>query len=311
METGTGRDQGSKQVERVLEFLQEAGRRRVWRTAITYAAVVFILLQVGEIVLPAFGAPSWALRLLVVLCFLGFPPVLALAWAFDLTPSGILRAESGDGPAEGPAYSGATLPRLALVAVILATVGGLGWWSVRDTLGLEARGARETASGGIALASPADTMARIRSLAVLPLKDFSSGGGGEHFTAGFHEELVASLGRIGATRVLSRTSVVEYDAQGKTMPTIASELGVEGVVEGSVFRDGNRVRITVQLIHGPTDRHLWANSYEGTLEDAIRLQDEVAGAITREIRAELASDQDGEARGGRVAGTDLVHHSPS
>jgi len=128
----------------------------------------------------------------------------------------------------------------------------------------------------------------VRSLAVLPLDDFSEEEGGEYFTAGLHEEIVSQLSQTGPTRVLSRTSVVQYDRSGKTMPTIASDLGVDAVVEGSVFRAGDRVRITVQLIHGPTDTHLWANSYEGTLEDAIALQREVAQAIATEIQAELS-----------------------
>ncbi len=293
----------SNLIYRVTQFLAEAGRRRVWRSALAYAAVVFVLLQLGEIIFPAFGAPDWSLRLLVTACLLGFPLVLALAWAFDLTADGIQRAEESS---SSSAYSGTTLPRLALLAVIMATVGGVGWWTVQDTVG----GITPEPGGDqvdrVAAASSEAAEPLVRSLAVLPLDDFSEAEGGEYFTAGLHEELISQLSQIGAARVVSRTSVVQYDATGKTMPLIAQELGVEGVVEGSVFRDGDRVRITVQLIHGPTDRHLWANSYDGTLEDAIGLQRGVAQEIAREIRAELFPGEPGQMPETRVASTPEV-----
>jgi TolB-like protein len=243
-----------------------------------------------------------------VVGFLGFPVVLALAWVFDLTASGLHRSGAGTGtdPGKAPIYSGTALPRLALLGVTLVSVVGVGSWALRDTL--EAEGMPSEGSGDVvpAALSPAEIDLQVRSLAVLPLGDFSEVEGGEYFTAGFHEELVSQLSQIGAARVISRTSVVQYDAAGKSMPTIASDLGVEGVIEGSVFRDGNRVRITVQLIHGPTDQHLWANSYEGTLEDAIGLQRTIAQAIAEEIQAELFPHEEWETPQVRVASTPRV-----
>jgi TolB-like protein len=306
MKTGMGSTKRPVLFERIVQFIGEVGRRRVWRTAFTYAAVVFVLLQLGEIIFPAFGAPDWALRLLVVACFLGFPVVLALAWAFDITSDGIQRTHSREGSSRPSDYSGTTLPRLTLLAVILATVGGVGWWTVQDTLRTQAPYPSGPSDGVITAAALEDTPLQVRSLAVLPLDDFSEEEGGEYFTAGLHEELVSQLSQIGAARVVSRTSVVQYDATGKSMPVIAADLGVEGVVEGSVFRDGNRVRITVQLIHGSTDQHLWSNSYDGTLEDAIGLQRTVAQAIAKEIQAELFPDEQWETPGTRVAATPHV-----
>lgn len=292
--------------QRFTQFLVEVGRRRVWRTALAYAAVVFVLLQLGEIVFPAFGAPDWALRLLVMACFLGFPLVLALAWAFDITLEGIQRTQPGEGSSSPSDYSGTTLPRLTLLAVIMATVGGVGWWTVQDTLLAQTPNPSGSSDGFVTAAALEDPPLQVRSLAVLPLEDFSEEEGGEYFTAGFHEKLISQLSQIGAARVVSRTTVVQYDATGKTMPLIAADLGVEGVVEGSVFRDGNRVRITVQLIHGSTDQHLWANSYDGTLEDAIGLQRTVAQAIAKEIQAELFPEEQWETSETRVAATPRV-----
>ena len=310
MMAGTGQDSRVTQFERISQFIGEVGRRRVWRTAIAYAAFVFVLLQLGEIVFPAFGAPDWALRVLVVACFLGFPLVLAMAWAFDITPKGIQRTLPDADGKTAPVSSGTNLPRLTFLAVIVMTVGGVGWWAVQDSLRapgpVDATGGSESTNPGLVPATLSDDGPLVRSLAVLPLDDFSEEEGGEYFTAGFHEELISQLSQIGAARVISRTSVVQYDASGKAMPAIAQELAVEGVVEGSVFRDGNRVRITVQLIHGPTDQHLWANSYDGTLEDAIGLQRTVAQAIAKEIRAELFPDQEWETPGSRVAASPKV-----
>lgn len=176
MMTGTGSNDRTTQLEGISQFIEEAGRRRVWRTAIAYAAVVFVLLQLGEIVFPAFNAPDWSLRILVVTCFLGFPVVLALAWAFDITSKGIQRSTSEVGKQATNVYSGTTLPRLAFLAVIVMTVGGVGWWTVQDTL--RAQSAEVPAGNG-----PTDSGARpaaltsdapmVRSLAVLPLEDFS------------------------------------------------------------------------------------------------------------------------------------------
>lgn len=293
----------------VGRFLGELQRRRVWRTAFAYAAVVFVLLQLGEIVFPAFGAPPLALRLLVVACFLGFPLAMALAWVFDITPGGIQKSDSQPAAEGGEGgYVGSALPRLALLAVTLATVGGVGWWALHDTLEAETGIPGSGSEGPVAASTlTPEPPVQIRSLAVLPLDDFSQEEGGEYFTAGLHEELIFQLSQIAAARVLSRTTVVQYDQEGKTMPVIARELGVEGVVEGSVFRDGNRVKITVQLIHGPTDRHVWSNVYEGTMEDAIALQRTVAQAIATEIQAELFPD-DGlpEEAGVRIAASPVV-----
>lgn len=307
MNTGKGSVPKRNQGRRLSLFFEEVGRRRVWRTAFAYAAVVFVLLQLGEIIFPAFGAPDWALRLLVVASFLGFPLVLALAWVFDLTSTGIHRSGSETDPSTAPVYSGTALPRFALLGIIVASVAGVGSWVVLDTLGAETSEPAQ-ASGDVIPASVGidETGLQVRSLAVLPLEDFSEVEGGEYFTAGFHEELVSQLSQLGAARVISRTSVSQYDATGKSMPIIASDLGVEGVIEGSVFRDGNRVRITVQLIHGPTDQHLWANSYDGTLEDAIGLQRTIAQAIAEEIRAELFPDEKWETPSVRVASSPRV-----
>ena len=288
MESGKNALPGGKWIQSFIRFVDELGRRRVWRTALAYGAACFALMQLGEILFPAFGAPDWALRVLVVSCLLGFPLVLCLSWVFDITAQGIRITRS---QGEGHGGAGRILPRLALLAVTLSMIGGVGWWTVRDSI--QGSAAEVSPSAQAAIPASAELKAlTVRSLAVLPLDDFSEEDGDAYFTAGLHEELISQLSRSSSARVLSRTTVAQYDRKGKTMPTIAQDLGVEGVVEGSVYRSGDRVRITVQLIHGPSDTHLWADSYEGTTDDAIALQRQVAGAIARAIQAQLFGPED-------------------
>ena len=135
------------------------------------------------------------------------------------------------------------------------------------------------------------SLLKVESLAVLPLKNLSGDDKQEFFADGMTEELTAKLARIASIRVISRTSVMEYKNAQKPLPQIAKELDVDAIVEGSVMYAGNRVRITAQLIHGATDRHLWAESYERDLQDILSLQNEVASAIAREIEVKLAPEE--------------------
>jgi TolB-like protein/DNA-binding winged helix-turn-helix (wHTH) protein/Flp pilus assembly protein TadD len=131
----------------------------------------------------------------------------------------------------------------------------------------------------------------VHSLAVLPMQNLSGDAAQEYFADGMTEELITDLAKVSALRVISRTSVMRYKGTKKGLPEIARELNVDAIVEGSVMRSGNRVRITAQLLHAPTDKHLWAESYEGDLGDVLRLQSEVAQAIAQQVRAQLTPQQ--------------------
>lgn len=270
-------------------FLAELSRRHVGRVAIAYAAVSFVILQLAEIVLPAFEQPEWVLRLLVVFALLGFPVALALAWIYDVTPHGIERTEA-EGGTTGAEVG--VFPRLAFLAITVAIAAGSGWWFVRTTL-TEAHLEGGVARGGTgAEVRPVayEPDSPITSLAVLPLADFSEDEGQAYFAAGMHEALIAALSQLDGVRVISRTTVAQYDATAKSMPRIGRDLQVEGVVEGSVLRAGERVRITVQLIHAPSDTHVWTRSYEEELSDIISLQGRVAADIAAELKDELHLD---------------------
>ncbi len=270
-------------------FLVELRRRHVFRVAVGYAAVAFVVLQLGEIVLPAFSA-EWALQLVVVFTILGFPVVVALAWVFDITADGIqvTAALDREGDHDPAGTAAGVLPRLAFLAVTLLAVGGVGSWWILNTV----RGT-DTVNGVLGpsvIPRAYDPDEAIRSLAVLPLQDFSEDAEQDYFAPGMHEVLLERLSQFPEVRVVSRTSVAQYAVTDKTIPVIAHELGVEAVVEGSVFRAGDDVRITVQLIHGASDTHIRARSYERSFSDVLALQNEVAGAIADEIKGELSTD---------------------
>jgi len=175
-----------------------------------------------------------------------------------------------------------TKPRRAwaLMMVILVAIG-LSLWLV------------QTVSHRASAAPP------LRSLAVLPLENLSGNPEQDYFVDGMTDELITDLAKVAALRVISRTSVMRYKGTKKGLPEIAKDLNVDAIVEGSVLRSGNRVRITAQLLHGPTDRHLWAESYERDLGDVLRLQSEVAQAIAKQIRAELTPQQQARFRAAR------------
>ena len=272
----------SEKASKLASFVAELRRRRVFRVAVGYAAVAFVVLQLGEIVLPAFSAEG-ALQLVVVFAVLGFPVVMVLAWVFDVTSEGVQVTAAPDADSLGEAIATSVLPRLALLTVTLLTVGGVGsWWilSSVQNAGTSA-GASTTASGLSILPVEYNPDEPIRSLAVLPLQNFSQAAEQDYFAAGMHEALLTTLSQLPEVRVVSRTSVAQYARTDKTVPEIAQELGVEGIVEGSVLRAGDEVRITVQLIHGASDTHIWAESYDRPFSDVLALQSEVASAIRR------------------------------
>jgi TolB-like protein/DNA-binding winged helix-turn-helix (wHTH) protein/Flp pilus assembly protein TadD len=166
---------------------------------------------------------------------------------------------------------------LALTLLILAAAGSA-FWLLR------------------AFSRPTSAAPRLRSIAVLPLENLSGDPSQEYFADGMTEQLITDLAKVSALRVISRTSVMRYKGTKKGLPEIAKELNVDGIVEGSVMRSGNRVRITAQLLHAPTDKHLWAEAYERDLGDVLRLQNDVAQAIAQQVRAQLTPQQQAQFR---------------
>ncbi len=266
-----------------------------------YVAAAFIALQLGEIVLPAFNRPDWWLQFLVILSVLGLPVVLALAWVYDLTSRGIRRTAEAETTPEGGAPIGPLIPRLALLFVTVSVVGAASLWVMK----LVSMPSVEAVSP----ASPATLVARsdntpIMAVAVLPLEDFSPEDDGGLFASALHEEFINQIIDLTSLRVVSRTTTAGYADSEKTAPTIAKELQVQGIVEGSVQRSADSVRISVRLFHAPSETQLWNDTYVRALKNAWSLQAEVA----REIAIAIQGQVDQPTVGVQVASLDPEAH---
>jgi adenylate cyclase len=261
------------------QLLAELKRRRVYRVAAVYLVVGWVLLQLGNIVVEPLRLPEWTMPLLIVFLLLGFCVAVVLAWAFDITPEGVRR--TGPLPArEGAAVSPAQTEKVRHAALIglgmLIAVLGIGSYAF-----FHGPPPSSTLAGG-----PGEGL---RSVAVLPFVNASPDAENEFFADGVMEDILTHLALVPDFSVISRTTVMRYKGSPMSVPEIAGELGVQYVLEGSVRRVGDRVRITAQLIDGPRDQHLWAETYDRLLEDIFSVQTEIATAIAGALEAELST----------------------
>ncbi len=258
-------------------FFAELKRRNVVRVAAAYAVVGWLVVEVSSVVLPTFNAPEWVLQLLIFLVMLGFPVALLFSWAFELTPEGLKREQDVDRSQPSPEKTGRRLDfiTIALLAVAIAFFALDRFVWVDD----------QTPSEGAA--------ADKKSIAVLPFENMSLDASNEPFAIGIHDDLLAHLSKIGSLKTISRTSVLQYRDTTKTIPQIASELGVATILEGGVQRAGDRVRINVQLIDAAEDEHLWAETYDRQLSAAniFAIQSEIATSIAEALRATLSQQE--------------------
>jgi len=251
-------------------FLAELRHRRVFRVAAVYACVSFIIIQIIDGAFDYLRIPEWIGTTIIVLLALGFFIAVGMAWAFDLTAEGLVRAKPKREPtaAKAPHHIVIGNKTLAVIAAVAVAVAVWSWWG------------RPSAAGPIT------------SIAVLPLENLGGDPEQVYFVDGMHEAIITNLNRLSALKVISRTSAMRYKDTDKLMPEIARELNVDALVEGSVLKAGDRVRITAQLIHGASDEHLWSNDYEGDLTDILSLQKTIARAIAGEIGLALKPEDE-------------------
>lgn len=250
-----------------MSLFSELKQRNVIRGAIAYAAVAWLVVEVGSVVLPTFGAPEWALQGLIILFAAGSIPAMVLIWRYDWTPEGVMKE------AEAEAVRTDSRLRSRRIDVAIIAVLGLALaLVVAERLTLETRGAVSNAVG----------------LAVLPFANLSSSDEDAYIAGGMHEELLSHLARVPDLRLISRTSVMRVAESGLTVPEIGVRLGVSHVLEGSLRRAGERVRITVQLIDTASDEHVWAENFERGLGDLFALQSDVALAIAAKLHRTLS-----------------------
>ena len=262
------------------QFFRELRQRKVFRTIALYVIGAWVVLQVADLAFPGLGIPEDAIRYVWAGAFLGFPLAVLFGWLYQITPRGIVRsaAQGADEAADISLKS----TDYALLTVLVMVAGGI-------IFGLLGK-IRE-----VEISDPFDTSVREihpNSIAVLPLTNLTGEPDQEYFVDGMHEALTAVLAQISALKVISRTSTSVFKAVAKTLPEIGRDLRVANIVEGSVFKSGDQVRITVQLIDAVTDEHLWAENYERDLKDVLSLQSEVALAIAERIRVKLTPDEE-------------------
>ena len=281
-----------------MSLFAELKRRNVIRMAGLYLVAAWLIVQVGETLLPVFGAPEWVLNTIVLLLAIGFVPALVFAWVFEVTPEGIKRdRDVTPGQSIAP-LTARRMDRSITVVLALALV-----FLAVDRFMLErppapvagekpAQVASEAASTGATTATQeAAAPVNRKSIAVLPFTDLSPGHDQEYFSDGMSEEILNALAQIKDLKVAGRTSSFYFKGRNEDLRSIASALGVANVLEGSVRKQGDRVRITAQLIQASDGFHLWSDSYDGTLDNVFELQERIARAITDQLRVILDAGQ--------------------
>ena len=272
---------------RVMTFIAELKRRNVIRVAVLYLVSAWVLLQLTDVLSSLLPVPGWAGSLVVMLLVLGFVPALLFAWVFEMTPEGLKLEKDVDRSRSITGESARKINTLITVLLVIAIAG-----LVADRLIPENNKSAPLASDQAVPENPvAAAMTKaddaLASIAVLPFDDLSAAQDQRYFTDGIAEELLNVLVRVDGLRVASRTSAFTYRGKDQNIPEIARELGVATVLEGSVRKDGDRIRITAQLIDGVTDRHLWSQTYDRDLVDIFKIQDEIANAIVDSLKDKL------------------------
>jgi len=251
-----------------MGLVSELRRRNVLRMAALYAVAAWLIMQVAEVVVSLAELPGWSGQVVLVLLAIGFPIALVLSWFYELTTEGI-SLERDVHP--GDSITQVTGRRIDVIVISLLSAAVIlfawhAWWQSAPT------------DKSIA---PDEA---IESIAVLPLQNLSNDPDQEYFVEGMQDALITHLSRMTGLRVISKTSTFRYETTDKSIPEIARELNVDALIEGSVLRDANRVRITAKLIRGTEDEHLWANSYDRDLDNIFALINEISIAIADEIK---------------------------
>ena len=270
-----------------MSLFEELKRRNVFRVGIAYLITAWLLLQVVDLVLENINSPDWVMQVFMLALAVGFPVTLLIAWAFEMTPEGLKKEKDVDRSRSMTQVTGRKLDR-AIIGVLVLALG----YFVYDKFGA---GSEPAAPATVVTeGTGTETQAQNRkSIAVLPFANRSSREEDAFFAEGIHDDLLTSLAKVGALKVISRTSVLRYRDSGLSIPEIAKELGVATVLEGGIQRSGGQVRINVQLIDANTDEHLWAENYDRALtaENLFLIQSEISREIVSALQATLTDEE--------------------
>src|SRR6266849_7741135 len=257
-------------------FFAELKRRNVYKVAVAYAVVAWLLIQAASIFLPAFDAPAWVMKIFIIVIIFGFPVAMIFSWAFEITPEGI-KLESEIEPSKSIARR--TGRKIVAVTIALAVVaGGLFVYqlvrSKSDTPG-----------------SPSTATIANKSIAVLPFDNLSRDPDNAYFCEGVQDEILTRLAKVADLKVISRMSTQHFKSTPENLPQIAKQLGVAHIVEGSVQKSKDQVRVNVQLINALTDAHLWADTYDRKLTDIFAVESDIAKTVADTLQAKLTSSE--------------------
>ena len=248
-------------------FFSELTRRNVYKVAVAYAVVSWLLIQAASIFLPAFNAPQWAMQIVILVLVVGFPIALIFSWAFEITPEGLKRAEDVE-VAKPHRIHGPWIYVVVLGMIVSISLFFLGRYTAPKA--------------GIA------SKLRAKSIAVLPFENLSEEKANAYFAEGVQNEILTKLTNVRDLKVISRTSTAKYQSKPDNLREVAQELGVSTILEGTVQKAGAKVRVNVQLLDAHTDTHVWAKSYDRDLRDVLGVESDVAQEIAEALRANLS-----------------------
>jgi TolB-like protein len=255
------------------KFFTELKRRNVYKVAIAYAVIAWLLMQIATQVFPFLEIPNWAIRLVIMLIVIGFPIALVIAWAFELTPEGLKRTEVADESPKKSAPSGVWIYVIIAAGAISVGLFFFGRYTA-------------TSKQSVSAELPG------KSVAVLPFTNLSGNPENAYFAAGIQDEIITRLAKIGELKVISCLTTQRFKSSPDDLPAIAKQLGVANVLQGSVQRTADEVRVNVQLVKAETDTHLWADTFDRKLTDVFQIESDIAKTIAGKLQARLTGSEE-------------------
>jgi TolB-like protein/Flp pilus assembly protein TadD len=257
-------------------FFAELKRRNVYKVAVAYAVVSWLLIQAASIFFPAFNAPQWAMQIVILVLIVGFPIALVFSWAFEITSEGIVRESEVEAGKSITHHTGRKIVAMTVVLAVIAA--GLFIFQL-----IRARSTSSVAANAAAMTN--------KSIAVLPFDNLSRDPDNAYFCEGVQDEILTRLAKVADLKVISRTSTQRFKSAPNDLREIAKQLGVAHILEGSVQKASDQVRVNVQLVNALTDAHLWADTYDRKLTDIFAVETEIAKAIADTLQAKLSGSE--------------------
>ena len=280
-----------------MSLISELKRRNVIRVALLYLVAGWVILQVAELLFDVLKLPDWTSRLVLGLLMLGFPLALIFSWVYELTPEGLKREHEVD---RNQSITATTSRKLDMVvgALLVVAIGMLAFDRYADRERITSGTVESRTATPTAAVAPPRARTGPASIAVLPFVNMSDDKANDYFSDGLSEELLNVLAKVQGLRVIARTSSFAFKGKDATIADVAKALGVDHVLEGSVRKSGDRVRITAQLIRTADSSHLWSETYDRTLQDVFAIQDEISGEVVDALKVRLLDQNSSKAEVG-------------